>query len=538
MSLQYLITSREGLYYLSCNLQDKQYTHTKLRDGFFFGLTFHKTTETWYTFRYDTKDKKDKNKQTNQGVIESFQLSKEYPQTIINLKQQLTNLDNGVHQIIIYNNLLYVLETYIQCVKIYTINEDTSLTLLREVYLGKTTVPIVNAHYKVANPTNETTCDNYYHANAITIQDNYIYLSCPSLRNTILNNTPHQNLSNHIIRVYDIDFNYLWHYTLPNEYFCHDLVFTGHIINLTSPPNKIIQYDIVNRSITPIIISTITDLPRGLSITHPSTLAIGSRKDRTITILQPGSSPIIIPMNIEPCCIASISHDEDYYYCDNQLRIPCVFQESFETNPVYNLIKEDLYKLKDTIFNIDISPTTKLTANKQFRKYTKEEYDLQDIIDPPQTLFTNIKNWQKTISPKYAIEDFLSHTQLQNQLDNIIKIITKKTSARVSGKGFIYLPNHHLGWHTNLEVQSNHNAIRYYIIFTTQQNSNNPPESFFLYRHPNSHQIHAIPDRNSYANIFNLGTPDKPLWHAVINVSKDIKRFSLGLAYYDKLQVR
>ena len=53
-------------------------------------------------------------------------------------------------------------------------------------------------------------------------------------------------------------------------------------------------------------------------------------------------------------------------------------------------------------------------------------------------------------------------------------------------------------------------------------------DSWFMYKHPISKQIHFIKDIDQTCNIFHLGTIESPLWHSVINLG-ETNRLSVGL---------
>lgn len=89
------------------------------------------------------------------------------------------------------------------------------------------------------------------------------------------------------------------------------------------------------------------------------------------------------------------------------------------------------------------------------------------------------------------------------------------------------------GWHTNNERESNRKAARRYTIFLSHL-TESEPQSGFLYRHPDSGLVHVIWDRAEHSNVFDFGTPEKPLWHCVINRGQEY-RLSLGTGLGDNI---
>ena len=113
-------------------------------------------------------------------------------------------------------------------------------------------------------------------------------------------------------------------------------------------------------------------------------------------------------------------------------------------------------------------------------------------------------------------------------IKDIYTKITNEFKLFISGKFFLYKKKTALGWHTNLSPNMDKGPFRdflyrVYIIYT---NSN---DSYFLYLHPKSKQIHYIKDKHNYINLFHLGNKNRPLWHAVIN-DGDKDRLSLGIS--------
>jgi hypothetical protein len=523
---KYLITSRDGLFLYDNSVE----TFTKLQDGLFFGLAQY--NEWWYVFGYHGH----KNKQTHQGYIASFRISDE---RIYDWVVRYSGLDNGSHQIKIYNHKLYIVETYIQTIKVFSIRCNGSLELERSVLIYTDEHKcIVNAHYIInSNSTNSClTCKGYKHINALTIHDNLIYLSCPSLRNNI---TPDgkatQTLSPHIIEVYTLDFEYLWSFTITQEVFCHDIVFKGHKLYFTAPPNKICVFDIISKKTHIEFTFDINAFyPRGLSIDKEGNYVVGLRKpDMIVSFMQNDAKTIkYIRSPCEPCFIASVNYKHDYNNNNSPLVKSFVKQIHASKLPIdcslfdnisqhvfqHNWIQyEDLRYMQQT--------PNLIVSNKM--------YELCEVKDPNKDVFDNIMNLQKLKKSKIHIAQLIVEDHMQSKHKDLLKLLhqleqdIQKRALRVSGHLYLYPPKSALGWHTNLEEPYNHHTIRCYIVNVTKNN-----ETYFLYRHPLSNLIHAIPDRNNFANIFALGDPSSPLWHAVYNDSEDTARLSLGIAFH------
>ena len=147
----YLITSRQGLYVFD----NTKISFSKIKKGYFFGCSYHNSSNKWFVFGYNGESEKDKNQPTFQGYIASFSLSQcQTGYEVSDWNIEVHGLDNGSHQIKIYNKRLYVLETYIQNIKIYNIHDDGTLSLYLEKSLG---TKVCNAHYKVNNANYQDT---------------------------------------------------------------------------------------------------------------------------------------------------------------------------------------------------------------------------------------------------------------------------------------------------------------------------------------------------------------------------------------------
>ena len=109
--------------------------------------------------------------------------------------------------------------------------------------------------------------------------------------------------------------------------------------------------------------------------------------------------------------------------------------------------------------------------------------------------------------------------QIQVVHENI-KAIVNESGTEESGPLFLYAAGHGMGWHTNLDneeplgINTSHSRpIRMYIV---QNLVGGVDTGFFLYRHPYSGKIHAVPDRSGYVNVFDLRDAVSPIWLAVV----------------------
>jgi hypothetical protein len=359
--------------------------------------------------------------------------------------------------------------------------------------------------------------------------------------NNIINNKPTQ-----VIEVYDMSFNFLWSFTIPDQVFCHDIVFQGHTAYFLAPPNKLCSLDIVTKQSKVNATFNISSMhPRGLSIDEYGNTVIGFRNENAIAVCDINmindTHPLTtIPAPCAPCFIAKVDYDMDYNNPSSKLVNPYVMQIPIsglpiDNNPLDAIVKSILDN--DTVWSQchDTRASFQQGANF-FSIPTDIEYPISQVKDPPPFLFEDIRTLQQVTSHKVHISN-LTKFSIPSHLQDVYTDIMAKMSEykekvkervlHVSGDLYLYPPNSALGWHTNLEEPSNYDTCRCYLIFTNKDN-----ESIFLYRHPISHQIHAVPDRSNYANIFDLGKPSSPLWHAVYNNSTEMSRLSVGIAFH------
>ena len=519
----YLVTSYNGLYKFSNK------SSTLLRAGAYFGLASSgngNNSNTWYIFHFPYEKSEKYKKSFNRGLIASF---KWIENEIHDWKIEFEGVDNGTHTIIVYKDTLYCLETYQQCVLVLNIREDSSLSYANRIYFKDITTkePIYVSMY--LNVTSDDFLarlqqnDEYCHMNAITVQDDLIYINCPL---GICKNT---------IRVYDMNFVYLWSIEIPKEYFfCHDLVFVGSKIYLTATPNHVLSYDIVQKTFNVELQLPTSSNPRGLSILQDGKMIVGLRyqlrgqSDRNIMVHHHGES-CEIEGNFKSNCIACTNKEIDYVHVNSVLRTP--FVKRLPSLPNY---MTPLYESIDSFRKV---------AKEYMRAHPSIHRNTRDEIQEYIWNFSDFSNFDNIVASSFSpssnsnirkklnlidIADPCHHsllTSIPRIYDNVVK--NMGLNGCLTGRYFVYGPETFLKWHTNLDRCENQNQLRIYHVLTKYNNV-----SWFLYRHPISHQIHALPDIDSFTNVFSLGTYTMPLWHAVINPSDENYRVSMGFSLH------
>lgn len=392
---KYLVSSREGLFLFdSC-----EGSYRMLKEGKYFGLCSYK--DLWYVVGF----RSDRYLPTDTGYIESFKL---VDGEIKDVHLRASGLDNGCHQMIVYGNLLYVLETYHQRVKVFEISDSEELILKHVFYPSRRDDGrvIVNARYVLSGLIKDAVCDGYLHMNAITIHDDLIYISCPRLRNAISEDLqPSHKQMNHLIKVFDLDFNPLWDFEIPGEFYCHDLVFIGHKLYMTSPPDKVIEFCILTKSHKIFHRFPGCNLPRGLSITHDRRILVGSRDINGAMMLKQGvTKRWITPF--APCCIMNLEKDADFNNCNTPFNRSFVLQ--LDAREVFrNDIAEfdQLQSIVERVLNQESIVRMGRGVDSYRKKYTADVYTLDDIITPSDETFTDICAYQSTEKQKVPYGD-------------------------------------------------------------------------------------------------------------------------------------
>lgn len=448
-----------------------------------------------------------------QGLIESF--AAEDP-LLTSPRIEATGLDNGSHQMMIHDGCLYLQETYMQRIKIFPITETGALGTPRVVYPAGTN--IANIHYALKNPS--LTSNGYLHMNAITCQDGLFYISCPRLRDrTDERGQPSQQEAiPHSIMVFDRTFKPLWSMDIKEVCFCHDLVFLGSKVYFLSSSNVLLSYDIQTKlTRQEIVFPNTLSRGRGLSITKDGTCVVGFRFPSVVVVANLHTKTITSMTAIPdgPCMIWNTNLDQDYAHVNGPLRrsfvlnIPCPSFFAPMSSTLQELVSH-VFQHKDTFT-------------------TRQDIHVRQSKLPPFDGWSNVEYRQPVSQSNISL--VTKSDQAVHQLYKQVHDFGMSRAMYPSGRMFLYPPFHHLGWHTNLETVGNHNTYRCYLVYCTEDN-----KTFFLYRHPISHQIHAVPDRHGTANLFYFGNTERPLWHAVINPTPHVYRLSLGFAFKHSYQ--
>jgi hypothetical protein len=489
--MTHFLSSRDGLF-----IFNEENAHVvKILEGKFFGIV--QRGPRVYLFGFENEE----------GSIWSFYLVKG---RMFNFKKELTGLDYGCHQMAIFEDHLYIPDTYEQRLVKVRIDSDGDLVpeSLEYLYLW----PKARKQSRCTDPSEN---EEYLHVNAMTFQDGRCFFMCPSIATFGMDRKSK-------IQVWDPR---TW--TMIDEYeldrwWCHDLVIVGHEIYFCDGLNFICKLNLVTRKVTEVLRGPEKGLGdrnicRGLSIGP-------DMKPMASTTNHPGNAMIFtetkeyeLDIYCSVCMITRVD-GKDFNNQDSDLRrsyvqtFPCGSLNFFSkmVEPSVDLFNTVL-KYKDFEFS------------EEGLNYKHDELFIQKIAP---------KSLEEFLNPVF--ETFTDHEPYINKNEKIVcfgnpDLIEKmiipdefqdSPKYEISGNFYFYREGHGMGWHTNrhqVEVVPSM-SFRCYFVKTTGG-------TFFFYRHPVSKKVHAIHDIDASVNVFRL-VPDPYFWHSIGSITGD--RFSIG----------
>lgn len=463
----FLCTTRKGLFL----------GEAKIREGKFFGLT-RDGDGGWFIYGTHSSDI---HLPTFQGFVARFEI---HDGIVTDWKEVVTGLDNGVHQILLYKNHLYILETYIQRITKVSVDEwkkEFIYPLSRAI----------SSWYSINGL--EGSFQDYVHMNAITVQDDRFYISCPQLRNKVEEGKPTQGRNPTIIKVFSSDWKLIDELNT-GRYFCHDLVFLGHEIYFADSTNAICKINIVTKEVSEVwtvdpVSPDLRRICRGLSIGKDGGVLVGTHDFDGNSFIVNVLEKKYIRIDDAPCCITRLDV-ADYNDPTCLLRtsqIVCV------RNHLTKAIHPELVKAAE-----------------------------DNPRDPVE-----LGNLTEFLTPDFMTdrEDFKpgKNSESLEKLDEVAKKLSG--ALHESGRFHLYPRGYGMGWHTNKDnivVDEGRLNYRMYTVHTTG-------ESYFLYRHTVSGKVHAVRDVDGTSFVLNLLVGSDAFWHAVL--CKSGTRLSYGVKF-------
>jgi PKHD-type hydroxylase len=452
----------------------------KLIDGKFFGLTHQGPV--WYAFGTHAKEI------TNpsfKGYILQFEIDS--GGNMINQKEILTGLDNGVHQMCIWKDHLYILETYIQQITILNLKDHSQKRVIHPFDRA------ISSWY--SKKGYEGCFKKYIHANAITVQDDRFYVMGPHLKNAIIDGNPSQERKHSNILMFGPDWKIIDNFDT-GRYFCHDMVIIGHEIYFSDATNTICKLNIVSRKVEEVwtvdpFSPDLRRICRGLSISEDGKVFVGTHDFEGNNFLVDVLNKKQIQVEDTPCCIKRIDGTD---FNDETSHIKEAFVLSFPADfsqPTRVIFKE------------------LVEAHRESKRPGSEYKNLDSFLNPD---LSSGKDFPNDINPSIVLPGLSNKIPLPYYLVE-------------SGPFYLYPQGHVINWHTNKRQMEHDNNLLNYRIYTVNTDGN----SYFLYMHPNSRKIHAVKDIDGTSLVFNLSPRGLPFWHAVLTMSGS--RLSFGVKF-------
>lgn len=503
----------------------------RVLSGRFFGVAVHLGR----VYVAGTGPSADGHSATYCGFIMSFRSA---AGRLSDLRQEVVGLDNGVHQICVAVQpdgitFLYALETHAQRISGFRVLADGRLHPMARVI--RPFPAAVNAWW-VANDrayaSMRDALPEYLHANALTYHDGLFYVMCPRLRSQLDEsglpcNDPAATSS---VRVFSEEWELLREYELDKR-FCHDAVILGHQLRFLAASNELCSLDLVTGQVDTLVrlFDTHDDraVCRGLSVsengdaTFSTTIGPDGRTGCFLVRIS-GDDVTVTDLPTTDTDGWSLTqlvliHAPDYNQASGVLRAACgvhqvrlmtpMVQQMQEQFGVYLIGLEQMYKCRAPPRPHDIPRTDDASTPDS----------LAEMLDPPDAWF---RVGPGVRHPFVKNHNFIAYKETDDTLcptmrlahDRLIAIALQHGAERTSHM-LVSLDQQGMGWHTNLDNQTTaERAFRVYMV----RNTEGFGSSFFVYRHPYSGRIHAVPDRNGYVNVFDLRDAVSPLWHAVV----------------------
>jgi hypothetical protein len=410
------------------------------------------------------------------GSIWSFYYKKG---KVFNLQREFKGLDNGCHQMVIFDGHLYIPETYVQRLVKIRIDSDDDLELDTVEYLNLWPSAVISNG------------PEYMHVNAVTVQDDRFFFMCPYLGREKLDKTSK-------IQVWDPR---TW--TLIDEYelgkwFCHDLVVVGHEVYFCDALNSICKLNLVTRKVTevysqPKTVLETRNICRALSInSNLEFIASTTVPDGPAVIF---TNDKIFEVNFVNSFTCMTRLDRmDFNDTGSVLRTPQV-----RSLPARSL----------NFFSKMVEPVADLFAEIQARKFTINDMECDRPPPPDMDAFLNPSfETLSDLEPYIDAKEKVVLAELEGA--NFRDEFRETDLYPMSGTFYYYAKGHGMGWHTNEGhlINAPHANFRCYLVKTTGR-------TFFFYRHPVSAKVHAVHDVDASVNIFRLRPGPGFFWHAI-----------------------
>lgn len=217
--------------------------------------------------------------------------------------------------------------------------------------------------------------------------------------------------------------------------------------------------------------------------------------------------------------------------------------KSYVKTDLYNNIKPELsifsriileiYSILHTFEQKELNDyITKLNLYSPFPFITKEIYKTmiiaskpKDFFYPKSQIFNNHNCCQLYLNAMSTITNLPFVKEILAKY-NIIDTSSIDNEYFIPGLFHTCWPKNGMGWHHNIDNVDFKKSTAYYFVCVDKDDYGG---SFFLYKHPISGHIHAIPDIHGSMKTFIIVSDiENPFWHSIISLTN--KRLSLGIS--------
>lgn len=186
------------------------------------------------------------NPYNNTSKIISYKYENE---NLIDKKIEVDDLDFGIHEMYIYENYIYILNTYWQNIIKYNLDINQNIIKESKIIIEPFTKALSYKYYDF-NIFNEykDKINEYRHINSMAFYNNNWYICCPYILSLLKNKDSLNYTKYSEIEIFDKNFNYIDKIILPHKG-VHSIIFIDDFLLYLSFDFKLIYFDIIKKEV-------------------------------------------------------------------------------------------------------------------------------------------------------------------------------------------------------------------------------------------------------------------------------------------------